>query len=169
MKLKLTRPGQTTKNNLSFQISTFFESFHTWVTFQDKLFKEKHLFYLQYSSDPGVPWVRSMGPNDMSLMLLPCWNLTDVTLADQETTQYKLITLIHMGPEGKLIAGKNVLRFSGMLTKKSSTGSLKSWPDLVQNNPFWYSGPLMTISGAKRPDFGLFGASKWKTQKKCEN
>ena len=32
--------------------------------------------------DPGIPGVRSMGP---SLSKTPFWNLTDVTLADEDT------------------------------------------------------------------------------------
>ena len=39
-----------------------------------------------FLSDPGIPGVRSMGPiifNSMSER--PCWDLTDVTLADEDT------------------------------------------------------------------------------------
>ena len=37
---------------------------------------------VRFLSDPGVPGVRSMGP---VVSNLPCWDLTDVTLADEDT------------------------------------------------------------------------------------
>ena len=42
--------------------------------------------YLTFLSDPGVPGVRSMGP-DLSNSLSPrlCADLTDVTLADEDS------------------------------------------------------------------------------------
>ena len=39
-----------------------------------------------FLSDPGKPGVRSMGPDVcLSVRLTPFWNLTDVTLADEDT------------------------------------------------------------------------------------
>ena len=48
----------------------------TWVTSQNVIFL----------SDPGIPGVRSMGPGvSKSLILRPFADLTDVTLADEDT------------------------------------------------------------------------------------
>ena len=40
----------------------------------------------QFLSDPGKPGVRSLGPDVRpSVSPTPCWNLTDVTLANEDT------------------------------------------------------------------------------------
>ena len=49
------------------------------------------MFFLKnhFLSDPGVPGVRSMGPVvSHKQTLRACADLTDVTLADEDTTQY---------------------------------------------------------------------------------
>ena len=38
-----------------------------------------------FLSDPGIPGVRSMGPSVSHWLTIPFWNLTDVTLADEDT------------------------------------------------------------------------------------
>ena len=44
------------------------------------------LGHFAFLSDPGKPGVRSLGPDVRpSVSLTPCWNLTDVTLANEDT------------------------------------------------------------------------------------
>ena len=48
-------------------------------------FQSKRKDCKQFLSDPGIPGVRSMGPSFSNWLTTPCWDLTDATLADEDT------------------------------------------------------------------------------------
>ena len=53
--------------------------YHFWLGFKPIF---EYCNFWQFLSDPGKPGVRSLGPD---VRHATCWDLTDVTLADEDT------------------------------------------------------------------------------------
>ena len=61
------------------------DAFSNWI-FPNRILTDQMLVYFPFLSDPGKPGVRSLGPDVCpSLTERPFVDLTDVTLADEDT------------------------------------------------------------------------------------